>query len=126
MAPRRLPVCRLLGGHHLVRSNLGVNDTKIPLGQVPAAFGNINNQFVGILVRIISAELYNCFSHVELTTALSFFSGRRLMAFLVSFVMIFIAFILMYIWPLFFNAFVAFGEHIQQLGSGGSRYLRLF
>src|SRR5699024_6783696 len=38
----------------------------IPLDQVPAAFGKINNQFIGILVGIISAELYNRFSHVEL------------------------------------------------------------
>ncbi|MGL9774333.1 MAG: PTS transporter subunit EIIC [Sodalis sp. (in: enterobacteria)] len=93
---------------------------KIPVDQVPAAFGKINNQFVGILVGIISAELYNRFSHVELTKALSFFSGRRLAPILVSFVMIFIAFILMYIWPVIFNALVAFGEHIQQLGSVGA------
>ena len=51
---------------------------KIPVDQVPAAFGKINNQFVGILVGIISAELYNRFSGVELPKALSFFSGRRL------------------------------------------------
>ncbi|CAJ0998865.1 N-acetylglucosamine-specific PTS transporter subunit IIBC [Sodalis praecaptivus] len=99
---------------------------KIPLDHVPAAFGKINNQFVGILVGIISAELYNRFSHVELTKALSFFSGRRLVPILVSFVMIFIAFILMYIWPLIFNALVAFGEHIQQLGSVGAGIYAFF
>ncbi|BAE74134.1 PTS system glucose-specific EIICBA component [Sodalis glossinidius str. 'morsitans'] len=99
---------------------------KIPVDQVPAAFGKINNQFVGILVGIISAELYNRFSHVELTKALSFFSGRRLVPILVSFVMIFIAFILMYIWPVIFNALVAFGEHIQQLGSVGAGIYAFF
>ena len=31
---------------------------------VPAAFGKINNQFVGILVGIISAELYNSYNFV--------------------------------------------------------------
>ena len=41
---------------------------KIPADQVPAAFGKISNQFVGILVGIISAELYNRFSSVELPT----------------------------------------------------------
>lgn len=43
-----------------------------------ASFGRIENQFVGILIGIISAELYNKFSEVELHNALSFFSGRRL------------------------------------------------
>jgi PTS system N-acetylglucosamine-specific IIC component len=61
---------------------------KIPADQVPAAFGKISNQFVGILVGIISAELYNRFSSVELPKALSFFSGRRLVPILTSFVMI--------------------------------------
>ncbi|MEQ4545459.1 MAG: PTS transporter subunit EIIC, partial [Pantoea agglomerans] len=76
---------------------------KIPLAQVPVAFGKINNQFVGILVGILSAEVYNRFSHVELPKALSFFSGRRLVPILVSFLMILVAFILMYIWPVIFN-----------------------
>ncbi|WP_413722300.1 N-acetylglucosamine-specific PTS transporter subunit IIBC [Sodalis sp. RH23] len=98
----------------------------IPLADVPAAFGKINNQFVGILVGIISAELYNRFSHVELTKALSFFSGRRLVPILVSFVMILVAFILMYVWPLVFNALVSFGEHIQQLGSVGAGIYAFF
>lgn len=40
--------------------------------QVPAAFGKINNQFIGILVGVISAELYNRFYQVELSKALSF------------------------------------------------------
>ena len=99
---------------------------KIPLDQVPAAFGKINNQFVGILVGIISAELYNRFSHVELPKALSFFSGRRLVPILTSFLMIIVAFILMYIWPLIFNALVTFGEHIQQLGSAGAGIYAFF
>ena len=60
----------------------------MPLEQVPAAFGKINNQFVGILVGILSAEVYNRFSHVELPKALSFFSGRRLVPILVSFLML--------------------------------------
>lgn len=99
---------------------------KIPLDQVPAAFGKINNQFVGILVGIISAELYNRFSHVELPKALSFFSGRRLVPILTSFLMIIVAFILMYVWPLIFNGLVTFGEHIQQLGSAGADIYAFF
>ncbi len=99
---------------------------KIPLDQVPAAFGKIDNQFVGILVGILSAEVYNRFSHVELPKALSFFSGRRLVPILVSFLMILVAFILMYVWPLIFNALVNFGEHIQKLGSVGAGVYAFF
>ncbi|MHA1000342.1 N-acetylglucosamine-specific PTS transporter subunit IIBC [Leclercia pneumoniae] len=99
---------------------------KIPAEQVPAAFGKISNQFVGILVGIISAELYNRFSGVELPKALSFFSGRRLVPILTSFVMIVVAFIMMYIWPVIFDGLVNFGEHIQKLGSVGAGVYAFF
>ena len=48
----------------------------IDVSEVPAAFGKINNQFIGILIGVISAELYNRFYQVELPKALSFFSGN--------------------------------------------------
>jgi len=99
---------------------------KIPLDQVPAAFGKIENQFVGILVGIISAEVYNRFSGVELPKALSFFSGRRLVPILISFLMILVAYILMYVWPVVFGALVSFGEHIQKLGSVGAGIYAFF
>lgn len=99
---------------------------KMPVEQVPAAFGKIENQFVGILVGIISAELYNRFSGVELPKALSFFSGRRLVPILTSFVMIAVAFILMYVWPMIFDALVNFGEHIQKMGSLGAGIYAFF
>lgn len=99
---------------------------KIPLDQVPAAFNNIKNQFVGILVGIISAELYNRFSGVELPKALSFFSGRRLVPILTSFLMILVAFILMYVWPPVYNALVTFGEYIKDMGSVGAGIYAFF
>ncbi|MBJ3814524.1 PTS N-acetyl glucosamine transporter subunit IIABC [Shimwellia pseudoproteus] len=99
---------------------------KIPLDQVPAAFAKIQNQFVGIMVGIISAELYNRFSAVELPKALSFFSGRRLVPIITSFVMILVAFILMYLWPVVFAGLVTFGEHIQKLGSAGAGLYAFF
>ncbi|AUX92776.1 PTS N-acetyl glucosamine transporter subunit IIABC [Mixta gaviniae] len=98
----------------------------MPLDQVPAAFGKIDNQFVGILVGILSAEVYNRFSHVELPKALSFFSGRRLVPILVSFLMILVSFILMYVWPVIFDALVNFGERIQTLGSAGAGVYAFF
>jgi len=98
----------------------------IPLDQVPFAFSKIQNQFVGIMVGIISAELYNRFSSVELPRALSFFSGRRLVPILTSFVMIAVAFIMMFIWPIVFSGLVNFGEHIQKLGSVGAGVYAFF
>ncbi|WP_032471556.1 N-acetylglucosamine-specific PTS transporter subunit IIBC [Vibrio cholerae] len=93
---------------------------------VPAAFGKINNQFVGILVGIVSAEIYNRFSTVELHKALAFFSGKRLVPILTSFAGIFIAFILMYVWPHVYGGLVAFGESIQGLGSVGAGIYAFF
>ncbi len=99
---------------------------KIPVASVPAAFGKIDNQFVGILVGVLSAEVYNRFSHVELPKALSFFSGRRLVPILVSFLMILVAFILMYVWPVIFGGLVSFGEHIQKMGAVGAGIYAFF
>ncbi|OBW92699.1 N-acetylglucosamine-specific PTS transporter subunit IIBC [Gallibacterium salpingitidis] len=98
----------------------------IPLDQVPAAFGKINNQFIGILVGIISAELYNRFSQVELHQALAFFSGKRLVPIIVSFVMILVSFVLLYVWPVIFNGLVSFGESIQGLGAVGAGIYAFF
>ncbi len=109
----------------------GVNLSSVPIGTnlasmvydavaVPAAFGKINNQFIGILVGVIAAELYNRFSAVQLHKALSFFSGRRLVPIIMSFVMILVSFILLYIWPFIFNGLVNFGTSVQGLGSLGA------
>ncbi|WP_122035671.1 N-acetylglucosamine-specific PTS transporter subunit IIBC [Aliivibrio sp. EL58] len=93
---------------------------------VPAAFGKINNQFVGILVGIVSAEIYNRFSAVELHKALAFFSGKRLVPILTSFAGILIAFVLMYVWPAIYGGLVHFGESIQGMGSAGAGIYAFF
>ena len=93
---------------------------------VPAAFGKINNQFVGILVGIVSAEIYNRFSTVELHKALAFFSGKRLVPILTSFAGILIAFVLMYVWPSIYGGLVHFGESIQGMGSAGAGIYAFF
>ncbi|MDD1782357.1 N-acetylglucosamine-specific PTS transporter subunit IIBC [Enterovibrio sp. ZSDZ35] len=93
---------------------------------VPAAFGKINNQFVGILVGIVSAELYNRFSSVELHKALAFFSGKRLVPILTSIAGIFIAFVLMYVWPTVYGGLVSFGEGIQGMGEVGAGVYAFF
>lgn len=98
----------------------------IALDQVPKAFSNIKNQFVGILTGVIAAELYNRFSHVELHKALSFFSGRRLVPILTSFAMIVVAVLLMAIWPVIYNGLVAFGMNIKDLGATGAGIYAFF
>ncbi|MDA3137714.1 N-acetylglucosamine-specific PTS transporter subunit IIBC [Vibrio metschnikovii] len=98
----------------------------VDLGAVPAAFGKINNQFVGILVGIVSAEIYNRYSTVELHKALAFFSGKRLVPILTSFAGILIAFVLMYVWPAVYGGLVSFGESIQGLGATGAGIYAFF
>lgn len=88
--------------------------------EVPAAFGKINNQFVGILVGVITSALYNKFKDVELHKALSFFSGRRLVPIVTATMMIFVSFVLMYVWPILFNGLVSFGTSIVGLGTVGA------
>ncbi|ELR67321.1 PTS system, N-acetylglucosamine-specific IIA component [Photobacterium marinum] len=98
----------------------------IELSAVPAAFAKINNQFVGILVGIVAAEIYNRYSHVELHKALAFFSGKRLVPILMSVAGILISFILMYIWPAVYGGLVSFGEGIQGLGEVGAGIYAFF
>ena len=88
----------------------------IPANEVPAGFAKINNQFTGILCGVISSALYNKFSEVELPKFLSFFSGKRLVPIISSFVMMLVSFILMYIWPAVYSGLVTFGEGISKLG----------
>ncbi|TDR77718.1 PTS system N-acetylglucosamine-specific IIB component (Glc family) /PTS system N-acetylglucosamine-specific IIC component (Glc family) [Photobacterium lutimaris] len=98
----------------------------IDVSAVPAAFGKINNQFVGILVGIVAAEIYNRFSQVELHKALAFFSGKRLVPILMSIAGILIAFVLMFIWPAVYGGLVSFGEAIQGLGELGAGIYAFF
>lgn len=95
-----------------------LKDVKVE--EVAPAFGKIKNQFVGILIGVITAELYNYYSKVNLHSALAFFSGRRLVPIVVSVAMIFVSLILYFIWPFIFNALVGFGEGVSKLGSIGA------
>jgi PTS system N-acetylglucosamine-specific IIC component len=92
----------------------------VKVEEVAPAFGKIKNQFVGILIGVITAELYNYYSKVNLHSALAFFSGRRLVPIVVSVAMIFVSLILYFIWPFIFNALVSFGEGISKLGAIGA------
>ncbi|WP_104400497.1 N-acetylglucosamine-specific PTS transporter subunit IIBC [Vibrio penaeicida] len=94
--------------------------------EVPAAFDRINNQFIGILVGILSAEIYNRYSGVELPKALAFFSGKRLVPILTSIAGMVLAFILLYIWPVVFDALIAFGTKLEAMGAIGAGLFGFF
>ena len=92
----------------------------IAVSAVPSAFSKINNPFIGIIVGIISSELYNRYHHIELHAALAFFSGKRLIPILTSLAGIVLSFILLFIWPFVYNGLIFFGESILNLGAVGA------
>jgi N-acetylglucosamine PTS system EIICBA or EIICB component len=92
----------------------------IPVDKVSPAFSKINNPFIGIIVGIIAGELYNRYSKIELHKALAFFSGRRLVPILMSFVTIILSAILLFVWPFVYGGLVTFGVTIQKFGAIGA------
>ena len=95
---------------------------------VNEAFEQMNNQnvLIGLIIGLVAAYTYNRFSKTELPTALSFFSGKRLAPILTAFFSIFIAVIMLFVWPIVYSAIVAFGTWILDLGPGGRIFIRLF
>lgn len=92
----------------------------ISLDKVSPSFGKIENQFIGILCGVIASSLYNKFSKTELPSALSFFSGRRLVPILTSIAMMGASFILIAVWPIIFSNLVSFGIGISKMGALGA------
>lgn len=92
----------------------------IDVTEVPAAFGKIQTQFIGILAGLIGAACYNRFKGVKLPDALGFFSGKRCVAIVTAFTSIFAAIILFFIWPIIYSALVVFGKSIVSTGAIGS------
>lgn len=93
---------------------------KIQVDLSNGAFTKINNVFIGILVGILVSLIYNRFSRTELPSALSFFSGRRLIPIITVFTMILVSVILYFIWPALYNLLVSIGENISSLGATGA------
>lgn len=92
----------------------------IPVDQVPAAFGKLNNQFIGIVTGLIGAACYNKFHKTKLPDALSFFSGRRCVAIITAATTLLLVLALAFVWPLVFNGLVKFGELIVSTGPIGA------
>ncbi len=84
------------------------------------AFDNIENAFIGILSGIIGGHTYNRFHKVELPKALAFFSGKRLVAIMTSFIVMGISIIFLFIWPVLFSGLTSFGEWMGGLGAFGA------
>ena len=94
--------------------------THVDAAEVPAAFGKIQNAFIGILSGLIGAACFNKFKHLELPDGLAFFSGKRFVAIITAVVSIVAAVILYYVWPLLYGALVQFGISILELGFVGA------
>ncbi|HSP46512.1 MAG TPA: PTS transporter subunit EIIC, partial [Clostridiaceae bacterium] len=82
---------------------------------VNPAFGRIANQFIGIISGLVAAGMYNRYSKVQLTPALSFFSGKRLVPILTSVAMILVSGVLFFVWPVVYSGLVAFGTTISSM-----------
>ena len=87
---------------------------------VPAAFGKIENAFIGILAGLIGAYCYNKFKGTRLPDFLAFFSGKRCVAIVTALLSIVTSVILYFVWPLIYNLLILFGESIVGLGAIGS------
>lgn len=85
-----------------------------------AAFGKINNQFIGILCGLIGATCYNKFKNTKLPDFLAFFSGKRSVAIVTGFLTLFVAIVLFFVWPVIYTALVAFGTAILSTGAIGA------
>lgn len=95
---------------------------------VNEGFGKMNggNVFVGIIIGIVAAAIYNKFSKTKLPDFLAFFSGRRLVPILTSFAAIGISAILLFVWPLVYQALISFGTSIQSMGAVGAGLFGFF
>ncbi len=92
----------------------------IDAGEVNAAFGKIDNQFIGILSGIIGSTCYNRFKNTKLPDALAFFSGKRSVAIVTALASLVACLVLFFVWPVVYSALVAFGEAILGLGAVGA------
>ncbi|WP_130837601.1 N-acetylglucosamine-specific PTS transporter subunit IIBC [Lachnoclostridium sp. Marseille-P6806] len=92
----------------------------VDAAEVPAAFGKIQNAFIGILTGVIGAGCYNRFRNTKLPDWLAFFSGKRCVAIVTAGVSIVAAAILYFVWPMIYGGLVAFGTGIVGLGAFGA------
>ena len=90
------------------------------VGSVDPAFSKIGNQFIGILSGLNGALCCNRFRSVRLPDALGFFSGKRCVAIISALIASAASVLMFFVWPVIYNALVAFGKTIISLGGIGS------
>lgn len=110
----------------LLSSNAVAMYTGKELSQIPAAFGKIENSFIGILSGLIGATCYNKFKDTMPPEWLAFFSGKRCVAVVTAFISALAAVVLYYVWPLVFGALERFGVSISELGPLGAGIYGIF
>ncbi|HHT20525.1 MAG TPA: PTS transporter subunit EIIC [Tissierellia bacterium] len=89
------------------------------------AIGN-GNVFIGIIVGILAAWVYNRFHNKKLPDAFAFFSGRRMVPIITSFLALVLSGILLFIWPAIYSALVAFGTTLTGMGAFGAAVYGFF
>lgn len=84
------------------------------------AFGKIANPFIAIIAGIIGSTCYNKFKGTQLPDFLAFFSGKRCVAIVTGGVSILVSVVLLFVWPVIFNALYAIGSAVVSMGGIGA------
>jgi len=104
-----------------VKTMLGTAVVSIIMGtDAPAAFGKIENAFIGILCGLIAAACYDRFHNTKVPDFLVFFGGDRSVAIMTVVFSLIACIPLYFLWPLIYNGLVAFGTSIIGLGAVGA------
>jgi PTS system N-acetylglucosamine-specific IIC component len=90
------------------------------------AFDKVQNAFTGILCGIIGSSCYNRFKGQKLPDFLAFFSGRRFVAIVTAGVSILVSIVLLFVLPILYKGFFAFGEAIVKMGPVGAGLYAFF
>ena len=78
------------------------------------------NSFIGILAAVIGAACYNKFKNTQLPDWLAFFSGKRFVAIATGLISILVSVVLLFVWPVIFDALVAIGNGIAGMDGIGA------
>ena len=84
------------------------------------------NAFIGILAAIIGSTCYNKFKNTRMPDWLAFFSGKRCVSIVTGLVSIVVSVVLLFAWPVIFNALVALGDAIESMGGFGAGLYAFF
>lgn len=76
--------------------------------------------FIGIIIGLVTAWLYDRYHTIKLPPYLGFFGGRRFVPIIVSLAALFISFALSYVYPAFNSGLTSVGEFIADTGPLGA------